>query len=382
MSPAQPRRLLFVVNASWFFVSHRLPIAQAAIARGYEVHLAATPDPSVAAVREAGVHFHPLELQRKGVSPRRELIAMASLARLYRRLEPDIVHHVTIKPVIYGGIAARLTRVPCAVHAIAGMGYLFVRSGPRGAVVRRLMTAVYRLAFGHPHQRVIVQNSDDYTLLTSSGAVRPDECLLVHGSGVDLALFTPPAARNGSAPVRVVFAARMLRDKGLGEFVRAARMLRAEGANAHFVLAGDVDEGNPASVSPATLRAWHDEGVVEWLGFQPDMPRIFREADIACLPSYREGMPRVLLEAAAAGLPVVTTDVPGCREAIQPGVTGFLVPARNAEALAAALRRLIEDPELRGRMGAAGRALAERDFSLDSVVQATLSIYDELIENL
>lgn len=308
--------------------------------------------------------------------PDREFRAVMAMFRLFRRLRPAVVHLVTIKPVLYGGLAARLARVPAVVYAISGMGYLFSGDGRGGMFVSTLVRRWYRFALGHGNSRVIVQNADDRNALVGMGALLPERAVLIPGSGVDLERFRPVSA-PGDPPV-VVLPARMLADKGVEEFVAAAEMLRGRGTVARFVLAGDVDPGNPSSIDAQRLRAWQADGVVEWRGHCDDMPRLLQQAGIVCLPSYREGMPLSLLEAAAAGRPVVTTDVPGCREAIIPGTTGLLVPARDPAALADAIEGLLRDPEACERMGAAARHLAERRYSLDQVVAEHLHLYAEL----
>ncbi len=372
-------RLLFVVNNPAFFLSHRLPVARAARAEGYDVHLATPPGPSTPAVRAAGIEWHPIRLARAGRDPRSELSSMADLYRLYRRLSPNIVHHVTPKPVLYGTPMARLAGVHAVVNAISGMGHVFADRDGRGRrVLRRAVGAGYRAALQHPHMRVIFQNRDARSDFLARGWVRASEVVMIRGSGVDVAEFAPPAAPPQGPPV-VVLPARMLRTKGVGEFVEAARALRAQGVGARFVLVGDPDPGNPASIPELQLRAWEAEGVVEYWGHRCDMPAVFAGAHVACLPSYLEGLPKALIEAAACGLPIVTTDVPGCREVVDQGRNGLLVPCADSAALAHALRNLVSDEALRRRMGAASRARAVEEFSVSQVVEAHLRVYDEML---
>lgn len=369
---ARRPKLLLTVNDAGFFLSHRLPIAVAARAAGYDVHVATAPGPAVARIRAEGFPHHPVPLSRRGLNPLAELRSVAALTRLYRRLRPDIVHHVTIKPVLYGGLAARLARVPAVVAAISGLGFMFMRRDVRYRVSRLPLHALYRLALGHPKSKVIFQNPDDLRQFTAAGWVRDGSAVLIKGSGVDLAAFAPAPEPHGT-PI-VLCAARMLWDKGIGEFVAAARDLRARGVEARFVLVGDPDPGNPTSVPPARLEAWHREGAVEWWGHRDDMPAVMQLAAIVCLPSYREGLPKVLIEAAACARPVVTTDVPGCRDI----GNALLVPPQNASALADALARLIAEPMLRQHLAARGREIAEAEFSLERVVRDTLAVYAAL----
>ncbi len=373
----QHRKLLFVVNDGPFFLSHRLPLAEAAREAGYEVHVATPDDAGAARIRDRGFAFHPIPLVRSGTRLFQEAGSFLALLRLYRALRPDIVHHVTIKPVLYGGLAARLARVPAVVHAVTGLGYLFVARSAKAAALRAAVKAVYRLALRHPRSRVIFQNPDDLAFFRDQRLVRPGQPVLIRGSGVDMTLFAPEPEPGGT-PV-VLFASRMLWDKGIGEFVGAVKRLRDRGIEARFVLVGDTDPNNPAAVPPAQLKAWQASGLMEWWGRCDDMPGVFAKSHVVCLPSYREGLPKVLVEAAACGRAIVATDVPGCREIVQSGVNGLLVPARDEAALADALQQLIEDPERRRAMGRAGRRLAVEEFALDRVVADTLGLYADLL---
>lgn len=372
-----PLKLLYVVNDGPFFLSHRLPLALAAREAGYEVHVATPPGAAAAEIQAQGLAYHPITLVRSGTRPVQEIASFLDLLRLYRRLRPGIVHHVTIKPTLYGGVAARLAGVPAVVSAVTGLGYLFVSRNAKTVLLRRSVTSAYRLALRHPRSRVIFQNPDDLAFFEERRLIRPRQAVLIRGSGVDMAAFAPGAAPAG--PPVVLLAARMLWDKGVGEFMEAARTLRGKGVAARFALAGDTDPANPAAVPPSRLEAWRASGLVEWWGHRTDMAEAFNGAHVVCLPSYREGLPKVLIEAAACGRPLVTTDAPGCREIVQHGVNGLLVPVGDAAALAAALQRLIDDPALRQRMGEAGRELAAKEFSLDKVIGETLTVYRDLL---
>jgi glycosyltransferase involved in cell wall biosynthesis len=372
-------RLLIVVNYAEFFLSHRLGVALEARRRGFDVHIAGQDGPRVPEVRANGLPFHVLPRMRGPGSPLREAGTVIALTRLYRRVRPDLVHHVSIKPVLYGTLAARAARVPAVVNAISGLGSVFVASGPSARLRRSLVEAGYALALRHPRMRTIVQNTDDWTFLAKV-ARQPEETLrLIAGSGVDVNLFRPvPEARVG--PALVVLPARMLGDKGVREFVAAARLLRADGHHARFALVGGTDPDNPSAVLEAEIRDWVAEGAVEWWGHRDDMVDVYAAAHVVCLPSYREGLSKALIEACASGRPIVTTDVPGCRDVVQDGVNGLLVPARNAPSLARALARLLTDPQLRTTMASHGRRRAEIEFGLDSVLDAHMQLYDELTE--
>lgn len=371
------RRLLFVVNNPAFFMSHRVPVALAAQRAGYDVHVATMDGPAVADIEALGMTHHAIPMTRSGKHPLQELGTLLALLRLFRHLRPQVVHLVTIKPVLYGGIAARLARVPGMVAAISGLGFVFLSNSLKMRLVRAVVARMYRLALGHRNSRVIFQNGADRDLLKSLGAVRDEQVVLIRGAGVDLdlcrALPEPPAP-----PVVVTMVARLLRDKGVQEFVQAARLLRERGVPVTMRLVGGVDAGNPASATPAEVEAWQREGCVQALGERADVPQLYADSHIAVLPSYREGLPKSLIEAAACGRAVVTTDVPGCRDAIDPGKTGLLVPVRDPQALADAIARLAGDAAQRQAMGAAGRALAEREFNIECVARIHVDLYDTL----
>lgn len=370
------KRLLFVVNDAAFFISHRLPIALSAQRNGYEVRIASMPGPAVAEINKHGFSHYELPLTRSGKNPISELWVMFSIYRLFRRWRPDLVHLVTIKPVIYGNIAARLAGVHGVVAAVSGLGFVFMAAGLKASLVRTGVKWLYRFAFGKKNLRVIFQNPDDRDVLLGMAALDPRKVEMIRGAGVDLTHYSAlpePAGR----PV-VSLAARLLVDKGVGEFIEAARLLKQRGVDVRFCLIGDTDPGNPSSLTSNDLDALHEEGLVELLGFRKDVAQLFANSHIVVLPSYREGLPKALVEAAACGRAVVTTDVPGCRDAIEPDVTGLLVPVRDPSALADAIQRLIDDPKLRQQMGRAGRELAEREFAIEKVVRQHLDIYQEL----
>jgi len=375
--PPKAARLLIVVNNPAFFLSHRLPLALAARQAGYDVHVATMDGESVARIESQGLTHHAIPMTRSGRNVLQELGSLLALWRLFRRVRPDVVHLVTIKPVLYGGIAARLARVPGMVAAISGLGFVFASDSPRTRLIRAVVGPLYRLALGHRNSRVIFQNAGDRDVLRRLGAVRADQAVTIRGSGVDLELCR--AVPEPPPPVAALMAARLLRDKGVAEFVDAARLLRQRGVQVRMRLAGGIDPGNPASFTEADVQAWREEGAVEVLGERSDVAQLYADAHLAVLPSYREGLPKSLLEAAACGRAVVTTDVPGCRDAVTPGETGLLVPARDAGALADAIGQLVADGELRRRMGAAGRALAEREFGVQDVCRRHLEVYSALL---
>ncbi len=371
------RRLMFVVNNPAFFMSHRVPVALAAQQAGYDVHVATMDGPAVAEIQALGMTHHAIPMTRSGKHPLQELNTLRALVRLFRRVRPDVVHLVTIKPVLYGGIAARLARVPGMVAAISGLGFVFLSNSLKMRLVRAVVARLYRVALGHPNSRVIFQNANDRDLLKSLGAVRDEQVVMIRGAGVDLDAYraTPEPP---SPPVVVTMVARLLRDKGVREFVEAASILRKRGLPVTMQLVGGVDAGNPTSATQQEVDAWQRDGAVEALGERSDIASLYAACHIAVLPSYREGLPKSLIEAAASGRAVVTTDVPGCRDAIEPGKTGLLVPVRDVPALADAIARLVEDAALRQSMGEAGRKLAESEFDIRRVARVHVELYEAL----
>lgn len=368
------RRVLIVVNDAAFFLSHRLLLARGLEAAGYDVHVATPSDDVSPKIAAAGFSFHPFPLTRRGTSPASELKTIVALTRLYRELAPDIVHHVTAKAILYGGIAARVAGVRAVVHAVSGLGYVFISSEPRARVLRRAIRAAYRVATAHPNCAVIFQNDDDRAIFGS--AIRTSNVAMIRGSGVDLDAFAATPLPTG-VPL-VVLPSRMLWDKGVGEFVEAARLLVKRGVAARFALVGGIDPGNPTAVPRERIDAWVAEGIVEWWGLRADMPDVLASSSIVCLPSYREGMSKALLEACAVGRPIVTSDVPGCRDVIGAGSHGLVVPPRDATALAEALATLLGDRDRRERMGASARATAEAEFGIEAVVAETVAVYRTL----
>lgn len=371
------RRLLFIVNDPAFFVSHRLPLALAARSEGFDVHIATARGEGQQAILDAGLPFHPIPLSRSGKNILRELRSLGAILSLLRKLRPSVVHLVTIKPVLYGGIAAKLTGTPGVLAAISGLGITFTSQGVAASIFRTLVKGLYRLALSHRNLRVVFQNPQDRAILQQIGAVSDEQSVLVPGAGVDLATYQHMPEPEGR-PV-VAFASRLLKEKGVAEFVKAARLLKKRGVDADFWLIGEPDLANPTSISDEEFESWRADGAVKLLGFRKDVAELFSRAHVVALPSYYgEGLPKVLAEAAACGRAVVTTDLPGCRDAIVPGETGLLVVPKDIDALADALESLIHDPAWRQKMGAAGRRLAEEKFSIESVCDKHVALYEHL----
>lgn len=385
LSPPEPAaatgralRILIVPNSEWYFLSHRLALAKALIKAGCDVTVAAPEERNLGdAIRAEGIRFIPLKLDRGYRSIRRELRSIRQLSGVYRDERPDVVHHVTIKPVIYGSIAARWVGITCVVNAIAGLGYSFAGKGFLGAVRRRVVTRAYRVAFSGQRMKVIFQNPENRDLFVSQGIVAEASTVVVRGSGVNVGVFQPSDEPAG-IPV-VLLASRLLWDKGVGELVEATRILRRKGLQFRTVLVGIPDQQNPRSIPEDVLERWKQEGIIEWWGHRTDMADVLRKASIVALPSYHEGLPRILLEAAAAGRSLVATNIPGCREIVRDGHNGLLVPARDPVALADALATLLGDPEMRARMGKAGRLMVVNEFSDQQVIDETMHVYLDVL---
>lgn len=366
------KKLLYFVSEDWYFCSHRLSLAVAAKDAGYDVAVVTRVTAHGERIRDAGLRLVPFEMSRRAMNPFLEVRVLWRLARVYRREKPDIVHHVAMKPVLYGTLAARVCGVRHVVNALAGMGWILASGTWLARIIKWSVLSLFRVIL--PRTSVIVQNRDDAELIRDLGCHRVH---LIRGAGVEVAAIEVSSEPPG--PCVVLLAARMLWDKGVGEYVEAARILRARGASVRMLLIGDPDTSNPASIPRDTLRAWHDSGAVDWLGLRDDVPALLQRSHVVCLPSYyREGIPKFLLEGLAAGLPVVTTDTPGCRETVAEGVNGFLVPPRDALALADALDRLISDDKLRKSMGLASRNLAISEFSSERIIAETLAVYASL----
>jgi glycosyltransferase involved in cell wall biosynthesis len=369
-------RLLYVVNIPRFFLSHRLPLALAAQRAGYDVHVATAQDDDagLAAIRRHGFTVHAIPLEQHGTSAHREILTVLALIGLMRRLRPDLVHLITIKPVLYGGIAARITRRRAVIAAMSGLGRVFRDESGQPRDPGPLVARGLRFALPSRTSHVLTQNEEDRDLLLSLGVADPDASSVIPGSGVDLAEFHPqPRDGDPESPVTFLYAGRLMEQKGLVSFVEAARRLSGD---ARFLVAGYAEEHSPGAVPVRTVEQWAAEGTIEWLGARDDMPQVIANSDVVVLPSvYGEGVPRTLIEAAASGRAIVTTDTPGCRDICRDGVNGLLVAPGDDDALVDAMRRLVADPSESRRLSAAGREIAESRFGLSIILERTLALY-------
>ena len=365
-----PKILLFA-NTDWYLYNFRNGLARELRGQGHEVTLLSPPGNFQDLLKEDGFQWIPFPLSRQGINPLSEIWTLWQLIRIYRKVQPDIVHHFTIKPVIYGSLAAHILRIPCILNSITGLGHLFIDTGIITRVLRGVAKLLYQISLRGT--QVIFENPEDRDIFIRNRLLKADQTHLIMGTGVDVEKFQP-ATKNNDIPV-ILFSSRMLATKGLPEFMDAARILKQKGFKARFAITGATDPGNPASIPEGQIDTWKQSDLVEWWGWQDDMPATLARADIFCLPSYREGVPNALIEACACGLPIVTTDVPGCRDVVTHGLNGLLVPARNAPALADALETLLADADLRYSMGRTGREIAVNKFGLAKVNAETLSIY-------
>ncbi len=377
VKPKKPK-VLFLITEDWYFWSHRLPLARAARDAGFQVIVATRINKHGSLIQKEGFKLLPIKLLRRSKNLFKECAALIDLIRIYREERPDLVHHVAIKPVLYGSVAAKFAKVPAVVNALAGLGHIFIAKGWRDNILKKCICFAYKTAFSLKNLSVIFQNPDDIAIFLGRGLVSEEKTVLIKGSGVDPSTFKLCLEANG-IPL-VILPSRMLWAKGVKEFVDAAQILRHSGIKARFALVGKSDQANPSAVSTAQLQAWDTKGSVEWWGHRADMPSVFARSHIVCLPSfYGEGVPKVLIEAAACGRAIVTTDTPGCREIVRHGENGLLVPVRDSNALAEALRILIENPTMRAEMGARGREIAVAEFSEEKVIEQTLSVYRDLL---
>jgi glycosyltransferase involved in cell wall biosynthesis len=376
-------KVLMVAHWDWVLYNFRLPLARALREKGFEVIFVCPYGEYVPKLKEEGFCWIHWAIVRRSLNPVRELIAILHLASIYQREQPQIVHHFTIKPNFYGSIAALLARRDKVINTFTGLGFLFSEH-PLAIGLRSSVLPLAKLAFRASKGWSVFQNRQDLETCLRLRLVLPERVVVIDGSGIDTRKFHPnhdSPPDNHEHPTVVLMAARLLWDKGVREFVEAARVLKARGLQVEFWLAGKPDNGNPMCVPEEFLKEWQEEGLINWLGHRDDMPNLLQQVDIAVLPSYHEGVPRFLLEAAACGLPLVATDIEGCRVVVREGVNGFLVPPRNPTALADALERLLQDPSLRRRMGQASRHIAEVEFDERKVLAKWLALYERVLSS-
>lgn len=368
------KRIFFVANVDWFFISHRLPLAVHALQQGYEVYLLTANTGRKQELEKLGIHFIDIPFRRSGNNPFHELKCIFQLHKHYRHYRPDIIHHITLKAALLGSLAAKLSGRKHVINAISGLGYNFTDG--RNGGLQKIIKLLLRISLRSKSFSFILQNPDDVKMIGQLNLVPSGNIHLIKGSGVDLQEYnyTPPRDKNC---LNILFPARILLDKGVMEFIEAAKSVRAKAqGKAKFILAGDCDKENLAVLKEKDLCLLLETDYIEWIGFQKNMLPLYQTSDIVVLPSYREGLPKSLIEACAVGRPIITTDVPGCRECVIPDYNGFLIPAKKTGELAEALLKLIENAELRHQFGLHSRKLAEKEFSINTVIEKTFQIYD------
>lgn len=370
-------KIVYAEGTDRWFLANRLAVAKKVLEQGHHVTVVCVDSGYGQNIREEGFDFCALPIARGRLAPIQELKTLNFFVRLYRQLKPDLVHHFTLKPVVFGTLAARLTGYSRVVNSITGLGYIFTDL-ERNKLARKVVEVLYWLTFRHPRSLTVVQNSDDMNFLIKRGLLPEARARLVRGSGVDCQRFAP-VEEPQSEWVRVIMPGRILGDKGVYEFVEACRVLRERGVPAKMVLVGEPDYGHPTAIPVEELNGWVAEGLLDWDGHQEDMPSVYRAANIVVMASYREGLPKGLLEAAACARPVIATDVPGCREIARDGENGYRVPCFDGLALAERIVDLVKDSGLRKRFGQAGRRIVEDEFSNEHVVSALLQVYFELL---
>lgn len=370
------RTIVYLVTEDWYFLSHRLPMARAAQAAGMRVVVATRVTKHATAIAREGFDLVHVPFNRSGLNPISDLRVLAVVIGCYQNIKPDIVHHVGVKPIFWGQIAAYFTQVPSIVNAMAGMGFLYVSKDKKAKFLRRFFE--FSLTFFNQRRavRLVVQNEDDKLFFENFAALK-QKVVLIPGSGVDCKRFSVSPEPDGE--IVAVCVSRLLKDKGIYELVEAARKLRALSFPIRIKLIGGTD-ANPSNISLPVLKGWMCEGLVEVCGPSTDIPGEYSRSHIAVLPSYREGLPKSLLEAAACGRPIVASDVPGCRSICRDGKNGILVPPRDSDAIADALILLSKNPRLRRKMGRSGRKLVLTNFSQEIIGQMTVGLYSELLD--
>lgn len=369
------QRLVYIVNVDWFFISHRLPLALHALKNGWDVYLLTKDTGRKEELEGYGIHFIDVPFGRTSTNPLQELKCLMAIRKELKRIKPEVIHNVTWKGCLWGGIAAKMAGNKHVVNALSGLGSVFINKG----LENRIMGYLAKVSFKDDYSVFIFQNPDDVNWFKSQGYATDDRIHMIKGSGIDLNVFAFKEPERDDK-LRILFPARMLRDKGLCELIDAMKLLRPryEGI-IELVLAGSCGDANKTAITEEELKAMLIDGYITWIGNQTNMYPVYVDSDIVVLPSYREGLPKSLIEACAVGRPIVTTDVPGCRECVDEGVNGYLVPLKSVEELAEAIEKLLLDADLRKRFGVASRKKAEDEFSIENVIEKTFGIYETIM---
>jgi len=362
------------VNVDWFFLSHRLQIALTAQSNEFDVTIVAKDTGNKKIILNHGLRFIDLPINRSKLNILKDINTIQFLINLYRMEKPDFVHHITIKPVLFGSLAARLTKVKYVVNAISGLGHIFIGNNFLDIVLRKFIKMFYKISFFKINKKVIFQNKHDQALFIKSKIVRNYQTEIIRGSGVNLKEYK--YISEGRSQIVILFASRLLWTKGIGVFIEAAKIILKEKINAKFIVVGRLDYDNPARVFEKEMINWQNDDLIEWGGHVTNVMDILAKSNIVCLPTfYGEGIPKILIEAASCGRAIIATDVPGCNDIVTHYHNGLLIPPHNVDALVESLKILINDDHLRMTMGKRSRELAENYFSIDLIVKQHMDIY-------
>lgn len=375
------KKLLFNLTEDWFFCSHFLERALAAKKAGYSIFVLSRQSLNKDVLENYGVKFISVPFDRKSTNPFYEFYVLIRIILIYKKVKPDIVHQVAAKPIIYGSIAARICRIKSVINAPVGMGYVFTSDTIKAKILKPLLKILFKFLINshngvNKRNKVIFENHDDLNYFINLKAVDPKNACIIQGAGVKIKQNYKPQ-KNKKIPT-IALVARMLKDKGINEFVEASKIVNREKILGNFLLVGDIDQGNPSSLKRQTLVKWNDDKVIKWVGWIDNVDEILKKTDILCLPSYREGLPKALIEGAAFGLPIVTTNTVGCKDVVEHGVNGFLVPTKDVKQLSKRILELIKSKDLRNKMGMASFNIASRKFSSEIINSQTLDVYNEM----
>jgi glycosyltransferase involved in cell wall biosynthesis len=375
-------KIFFFANTDWYLYNFRIGLAEAAKSRDADVIMLSPPGPFAPKIQENNFKWICVPMKRGSISPIKEIPSILNLIRIYSKEKPDLAQHFTLKCLIYGTIAAKLSGTPNVVNSITGLGYIFTNKSPKARFLNFIISPILRFILSFKNSYVILQNSDDFEELTKRKIINSDKTILIKGSGVNTDDFCPLKLNFNQTP-KVLLATRLIWDKGISDYIKAVKILKQNGVNAEFLLAGNIDSGNPASVSNKDINKWIFEGIIHYLGHVEDMCSLLKKVDIVTLPTtYGEGVPRILIEAAASSVPLIATDVPGCREIVRHNKNGILIPPKDYLALADAINGLINNPEERIRMGKNGRQIAVQEFDEKIVIKKTLCVYQKLLSTI
>ncbi len=373
-------KYIFFANTDWYLYNFRLSLIETLRNKGIDVVLLSPPGKYGLMLRERGFRWIELPMNRRSLNPLSEMKLMFYLILLYKSERPDLVHHFTIKCVVYGSIASRIAGVKSVVNAVTGLGHVFTDMGWRARMLKPFVALLLRLVCNAGNSRLIMQNRDDYSLFVDNSLADSASIHIIRGSGVNTDIFVPVKKSNSEKGLfTVILATRLLWEKGVGEYMKAAEIIKNNNLNIKFIIAGSGDEGNPSSVSEDDIMRMHDKGVLEYIGHVEDVLSLLKRADLVILPSYREGTPKILLEAASCGLPIITTDVPGCREVVEHKVNGLLVPVKDVESIAEGIEFFYNNRETAMIMGKAGRNKVLREFDERIIINATCEVYEEVL---